>query len=81
MKLSSQDKKTFRDFILYQATKRKMLPFMQSYDKDWAPYISSFASCYGNGFATLHVSDNGVSVKYHGPGIAAPAVTLPVIKK
>jgi hypothetical protein len=35
----------------------------------------------GNGFATLHVSDSGVSLKYHGPGIAAPAVTLPVIKK
>ena len=81
MKLSSQDKKTFRDFILYQATKRKMLSFMPDYDKDWAPYISSFASCYGNGFATLHVSDSGVYLKYHGPGIAAPAVTLPVIKK
>ena len=55
-------KKEFRK----KAENRKQHAFLKSFDKDWAPYITSYRRFPGLGYARFYVSDQEVVMEYRG---------------
>ena len=80
IRISTIDKKVFRDFIEKQAKKHKKKNYMEYYTKEWEPYITSFTTYRGSGVTTVHVSDNGIILKRQGSDPAGKPITTTILK-
>ena len=80
IRISTTDKKVFRDFIEKQAKKHKKKNYMEYYTKEWEPYISSFTAFRGNGVSTIHVSDKGIFLERQSSDPAGKPITTTILK-
>ena len=80
IRISTTEKKVFRDFIEKQAKKHKKKNYMDYYTKEWEPYITSFTTYRGSGVTTVHVSDSGIILERQGSDPAGKPIATTILK-